>query len=259
MTACIVVTIRYNRPYMLEFQEHMNEEFESHEALVRELADPHLRDQYARPYDGYKTGIVARILGAILVGSGTLMYGKRPSYGKFKAIEVIARIPYQSWEVAAYTMVSAFHGNEGIAIQLCKTSAFSRFAQDNETMHVVVISHLARKKKDHGFFRFTLIPLLFALVYFWVVYLLYMISRKTALELNYLFETHAYAQYQEFLDENEEVLKQTPIQSDFLDFYGRNVKSEYEFFSSVRNDELIHRNRSIRELEARPKPTTSEA
>ncbi len=235
----------------------MNEEFESHEALVRELTDPHLRDQYARPYDNHKVGFVARILGAILVGSGNLMYGKRPSYGKFKAIEVVARIPYQSWEVAAYTLVSAFHGNERIAIQLCKTSAFSRFAQDNETMHVVVISSLARRKKDHGFFRFTLIPLLFALVYFWVIYLLYMVSHRTALELNYLFESHAYAQYQDFLDANEEMLRQTPIQSDFLDFYGRSAKSEYEFFEMVRNDELIHRNRSIRELEARPKSTNA--
>jgi len=230
----------------------MNEEFDAHEALVRELMDPHLREQYARPYNDYEVGIVPKILGFFLVGSGTLLYGKRPSYGKFKAIEVIARIPYQSWEVAAYTLVSAFHGNEKMAIQLCKTSAFSRFAQDNETMHVTVISHLARKKKDHGLFRFTLIPLLFALVYFWAIYLLYMVSHKAALELNYLFETHAYKQYQQFLDENEEMLKQTPIMSDFLDFYGRSAKSEYEFFESVRNDELIHRNRSVRELEARP-------
>lgn len=229
----------------------MNEEFDAHEALVRELSDPHLREQYARPYNGRKIGIVPKILAAFLVGSGTLLYGRRPSYGKFKAIEVIARVPYQSWEVAAYTLVSAFHGNEKMAIELCKTSAFSRFAQDNETMHVVVISHLARRKKDHGLFRFTLIPLIFALIYFWAIYFLYMISHKAALELNYLFESHAYEQYQEFIDTNEEMLKQTPVMSDFLAFYGRNVKSEYEFFESVRNDELIHRNRSIRELEVR--------
>lgn len=229
----------------------MNEEFDAHEALVRELSDPHLREQYARPYNDRKIGIIPRVLGALLVGGGSIFYGRRPSYGKFKAIEVIARIPYQSWEVAAYTMVSAFHGNEKMAIELCKTSAFSRFAQDNETMHVVVISHLARKKKDHGFFRFTLIPLLFALVYFWVIYLLYMVSHRAALELNYVFESHAYRQYQEFIDMNEDELRQTPISSEFLDFYGRNVKSEFEFFESVRNDELIHRNRSIRELEVR--------
>lgn len=237
----------------------MHEEFEAHEALVRELQDPELRREYARPYDDRKIGIVPNILGAILIGFGGLFYGRRPSYGKFKAIEVVARVPYQSWEVAAYTLVSAFHDNERMAIELCKTSAFSRFAQDNETMHVVVISHLARRKKDRGFFRFTLVPLLFALIYFWIIYLLYMVSHRAALELNYLFESHAYGQYQQFLDENEEVLRQTPIVSDFLDFYGRNVKSEYEFFEFVRNDELIHRNRSIRELEARSVRITRES
>jgi hypothetical protein len=75
-----------------------------------------------------------------------------------------------------------------------------------------------------------------------------MFSHKAALELNYLFESHAYQQYSEFLEQEGESLKQKTLVSDFLDFYGRNVKNEYEFFESVRNDELIHRNRSIREI-----------
>lgn len=226
----------------------MNEDFASHENLVRELADPNLRAEYARPYDNYKPGIVPMVLGALLVGFGNLVYGFRPSYGKFKAVEIIARIPYQSWEVAAYTLVSAFHGNERHAMRLARTTAFSRAAQDNETMHVVVISYLARIHGDTGFFRHTLVPLLFAFVYFWAIYLLYMISHRASLELNYLFEKHAYAQYQEFLEKNEEKLRKLVCVSDFLDFYGRKVESEYDFFQSVRNDELIHRNRSIREI-----------
>lgn len=239
----------------------MNEDFKEHEDLVRELCDPTLRSEYAKPYDKRTLGLVPRVLGAILIGFGNLVYGYRPSYGKFKAIEIIARIPYQSWEVAAYTLVSAFHGNESHAMRLSRTAAFSRFAQDNETMHVVVISHIAKQHGGIGFFRHTFVPLLFALVYFWAIYLLYMVSYRAALELNYLFETHAYAQYQEFLLANESKLKETPIVSEFLAFYGRNVRSEYEFFESVRNDELIHRNRSIREIEAQeahPIPTQTE-
>lgn len=100
--------------------------------------DPALRAEYARPYDRYRVGIIPAILGSLLVASGTLVYGKRPGYAKFKAIEVIARIPYQSWESAAYTLLSALYGDERYAIRLVKMTAFSRFAQDNETMHVVV-------------------------------------------------------------------------------------------------------------------------
>ncbi|MCI0597775.1 hypothetical protein L0Y34_01755 [Candidatus Parcubacteria bacterium] len=75
-----------------------------------------------------------------------------------------------------------------------------------------------------------------------------MFSHRGALELNYLLEAHAYRQYQLFLDQNEQSLKLRPLMSEFLEFYGRTVRNEYEFFESVRNDELIHRNRSIREI-----------
>ena len=227
----------------------MIEDHVEHERLVRELLDDTLRTEYARPYDHYKVGIVPLVLGWILVASGTLIYGKRPSYAKFKAIEVIARIPYQSWESAAYTLLSALYGDEHYAIRLCKITAFSRFAQDNETMHVVVNSHITQKHKCEGFIRHTLIPIIFAFFYFWVVYILYLCSHKAALELNYLFESHAYKQYSEFVEKNAEYLKQQPLLSEFLQFYGREVRTEYEFYETVRNDELIHRNRSIREID----------
>lgn len=232
----------------------MNEEqFNAHEALVKELNDPALRAEYARTYDAYRPGILARMLGSLLVGSGNLVYGSKPSYEKFKSIEVIARMPYQSWEVATYTLLTGFYANEERAIELTKTSRFSREAQDNETMHVVVLSQIVKRLRCEGFFRHVFIPLLFSFFYFWTLYLLYMLSRRSALELNYIFEDHAYHQYQRFLTENGERLRDTPVFSDFLAFYGRNPRSEYELFESIRNDELIHRNRSIRELQARKK------
>lgn len=229
----------------------MLEDQHEHEKLVAALNDPVLRSQYAAKYDRYRPMLIPRILGWLLVTSGSIVYGKKPSYGKFKAVEVIARIPYQSWEVAAYTLLTGFYGDEKRAISLAKTSAFSRQAQDNETMHVVVITQITKKLKCTGFIRHTLIPLLFAFFYFWTIYVLYMFSRRAALELNFLFESHAYDQYSKFLVSEGERLRDTPILSDFLSFYGRECRSEYEFFESVRNDELIHRNRSLHELESR--------
>jgi ubiquinol oxidase len=229
----------------------MSEEHIAHEALVEQLKDPALRAEYAKAYDDYKVGWVAAVLGWLLVASGTLVYGKKPSYAKFKAIEVIARIPYQSWEVATYTLLTAFYQNEKRAIELAKTSTFSRLAQDNETMHVVVLSQMVCKMRAQKLIRHTLVPLVFALFYFWTVYFLYLVYRKAALELNYLFENHAYHQYSQFLAENAETLRHKVCMYEFLSFYGRNVVTEYEFFESVRNDELVHRNTTIRELEAR--------
>lgn len=226
----------------------MNEDFLEHEQLNKELMDPERRAEYARPFDDYRPGLIARVLGNLLVASGDLVYGKHPSYAKFKAIEVIARIPYQSWEVASYTMLTALYSNEKKAIELCKTSAFARMAQDNETMHVVVISQIVCRRREQGFFRHVLIPLLFAFFYFCTIFILYVFARKASLELNYVFESHAYEQYSAFLEREEDRLKHAAVESDFLNFYGRHVLNEYELFSSIRNDELIHRNRSIREI-----------
>lgn len=229
----------------------MKEDHAAHEALVRELCDPALRAEYARPYDDYQVAWVASFLGFLLVATGTLLYGKKPGYAKFKAIEVIARIPYQSWEVASYTLLTAFYQNEKRAIELTKTSMFSRMAQDNETLHVVVISQIVKRLKCADFIRHTLIPLIMSFFYFWTLYVLYMISRKSALELNYVFENHAYHQYDLFLKNEEASLKHRMCESEFLTLYGREHLTEYHLFESIRNDELIHRNRTIRELHAR--------
>ena len=227
----------------------MNEDIREHEALVLTLNDPERRKEYAAPYNHYQVGFIARALGYLLIGSGNFIYGKKPSYEKFKAIEVIARIPYQSWEVATYTLLTALYSNEKRAIELSKIGSFARIAQDNETLHVVVISQIVKRLKCEGFFRHVLIPLLFAFFYFNTLFILYFLSRKSSLELNYLFEAHAYEQYSLFLELEGERLKHTPIQSEFLDFYGRQVRTEFELFSLIRNDELVHRNRSIREIQ----------
>ncbi len=219
-----------------------------HELLAEKLCDEDSFRAYKEECDNCKVSFTSRVLGNILVSLGTLFYGKKPSYQKFKAIEVIARIPYQSWEVASYVFLSAFHGNEKKAIELAKTSAFSRMAQDNETMHVVVISHIVQKEHGANFFMHTLIPVLFSLFYFWAVFILYFFSPRRALELNYLFEDHAFREYDLFLKQQGDKLKKKPVSSEYLDFYGRHVRNEYELFLSIRNDELVHRNSSMHHI-----------
>lgn len=216
-----------------------------HEELVKRLHDPEELAKYKADCDGYRTGWVASFLGALLVGAGNLVYGRAPSYEKFKAVEVIARIPYQSWESVAYTYLTAFYGDEMRAIRLSRVLPFARHAQDNETMHVVVISQLVRKYNRNSFVLHTLIPLVFSFFYYWVIWLLSMIDRHIAFELNFLFESHAFEQYTQFLKENEALLTSRPVESAYLKFYGREATNEYELFSSIRLDEVIHRNASI--------------
>lgn len=201
--------------------------------------------------DHYQCAFVPRLLGGFLIWCGNVVYGRKPSYLKFRAVEVIARVPYHSWESAVYTLLTLFYMNEARALKYARVSKFARHAQDNETMHVVVISQLAKAEEKAGFLRHTLIPMVFAFLYFWASYWLYLLNPKYSFELNYLFEQHAYDQYGEFVAEREAKLKAKPCVSEFLTFYGRSCATQYDFFVSVRDDELIHRNHSIEEIEAR--------
>lgn len=222
-----------------------NEELEK---LNKTLNDPHILGEYKKGYDHYHVSFVPHLLGVWLVWCGNVVYGKEPSYLKFRAVEVIARVPYQSWTSAAYTLLTLFYCDEQKALQLSNTTRYARLAEDNETMHVVVISQLAIKEERAGLVRHTLIPMAFSFFYFWWSYFLYLINPRYSYELNYMFENHAFEQYSLFLKERGEELKKKPVHSEFLIWYGRHPQNQYEFFVSVRNDEIIHRNTSIHEI-----------
>lgn len=219
------------------------------ERLGAELCSEKTREEYRQTYDNYSISFFPRMLGNLLVWSGNVVYGKKPTYLKFRAVEVIARVPYQSWVSAAYTLFTLFYSDEKKALELSNVTQFARIAQDNETMHVVVISQLAKKEYRAGAIRYTVIPMLFAFFYFWASYTLYLINKRYSMELNYCFENHAFEQYSQFLIDNEEELKNKTISSEFLAWYGRTPRSQYEFFESIRNDELIHRNMSVHSLQ----------
>jgi hypothetical protein len=217
------------------------------ESLHHQLEDEEQLRSYKAPYDNYPIALVPRVLGGFLVFCGNLIYGKEPSYLKFRAVEVIARVPYHSWASAAFTLMTMFYTSEKRAMKLSQLKDYAMYASDNETMHVVVISALSRHETRAGILRFTIIPMLFAFLYFWTSYILYVVKPRWSLQTNYLFEQHAFDSYTRFLAVNGEELKKKTIESEYLHWYGRNPRSQYEFFRSVRIDEIIHRNRSIQE------------
>ena len=226
----------------MEHDAHHSEEF------VVALNDDETREAYKKLHDDYPCASLPRFLGGFFVCAGNVVFGRNPSYLKFRAIEVIARVPYHSWDSAFFTLLTTSYRNASRAQELGRKMRFSRMAQDNETMHVVVISELSEKEEFANYLIHTIIPMLFAFGYFWVSYFLYILKPSYALELNYFIESHAFAQYSLFLEQREHELKYKPVDSAYLRWYGRNVTSHYEFFRLIRNDELIHRNRSIEEL-----------
>lgn len=228
-------------------KHNLNQEFE---ILNNKLNDDNFLLEYKSKYDDYKVDILPKILGWFIVVCGNIVYGKEPSFLKFRAVEVIARVPYQSWSSAAYTLLTLFYTREDKALSLAESKLFSRHANDNETMHVITLSQIVKEEhKKVDPIRHTIIPMLFAFFYFWASYVLYLINKKWSYELNYLFESHAFSQYSIFIHRYADRLKEKEIHSDFLKWYGREPKNQYEFLLGIRNDEIIHRNVSIQEIE----------
>jgi hypothetical protein len=217
----------------------------AHERLNAKLNDPEELTKYKALHDAYRPAWIARVLGGFLVWCGNVVYGEEPSYLKFRSIEIIARVPYHSWASAVYTYLTLHFSDEHRAMELSKTALFSRLAQDNETMHVVVITQIARKECEAGSFVYTFVPMVFAFVHFWVSYWIFLINPRYSYDINYLFENHAFHQYHQFLVRHADELKAKPAESAFLAWYGRTPANQYEFFQSLRNDELIHRNASV--------------
>ena len=105
----------------------MSDEYAEFEKLNEHLNDDDARAEYRAPYDGYRPSALATAVGGFLVDCGNVVYGEEPSYQKFRAIEVIARVPYHSWASAAFTLLTLFYADETRALALAKLSRFARF------------------------------------------------------------------------------------------------------------------------------------
>jgi hypothetical protein len=218
------------------------------EELIADLNDEKFLEDYKKLYDNYKVSWLPKFLGNILVFCGNLVYGTSPNILKFRSVEIIARVPYFSWTAANFTLMTMFFADEKKALKYSNAAKFAQFSQENETMHVVVISHLASLERRAGIIRFTLIPMFFSFFYYWISYVLYLVNKRYSYELNFMFENHAFEQYDEFIKFHETELKAKKVESEFLSWYGRYPITQYDFFRSVRNDEIVHRNTSIVEI-----------
>ena len=75
-----------------------------HEALAR--AQRETLNTPRRPY-----GLAARALFRLL----DILYGRKRTLPKFKVLELVARVPYQSWEQVAYIAITDIAQRTGLA------------------------------------------------------------------------------------------------------------------------------------------------
>ncbi|MBB2892003.1 hypothetical protein [Flexivirga oryzae] len=102
-----------------------------HDALVAAQ-----RETLASPRRRY--GIAARGLFSLL----DVLYGRRRTLSKFKMLELVARVPDQSWEQVAYIAVTQVHQQTGMARRIHDRVLESRAQQDNEQWHLLILEEL---------------------------------------------------------------------------------------------------------------------
>src|SRR4051812_14070662 len=72
-------------------------------------------------------GIAARLLFALL----DTVYGRPRTLSKFKVLELVARVPYQSWEQVAYIAITHTYEQTGLARRIYDRVNEARSQQDN--------------------------------------------------------------------------------------------------------------------------------
>ena len=187
-------------------------------------------------------------LASLLFVSMDLFYGRRRTLSKFKVLEVIARVPYQSWEHVAYIAMTHTYARPHFARRIFEFVKESRAQQDNEQWHLLILEELVQKKgMRENFFRHRVLPQFAAFFYYHVSWLLYVMKPAWSYALNADFEDHAEHEYMEFVRENP-ALEKEPFVSEFAEDYG-NFDSLADLFRQIALDERLHKQESLERIE----------
>ncbi len=177
-----------------------------------------------------------------------LFYGKKRTLSKFKVLEIIARVPYQSWEHVAYIAMTHTYAEPHFARRVFEFVKESRAQQDNEQWHLLILEEMVQKHGiQENFFMYRIVPQFMAFFYYHLSWLLYVMKPVWSYGLNADFEDHAEHEYMGFVQENPD-FETTPFQSDFKIDYG-NFDSTADLFRQIGLDERLHKEESLNRIE----------
>ena len=139
---------------------------------------------------------------------------RKRTLSKFKVLELVARVPYQTWEQVAYIAITHMHGRSGLARRIYDRVRESREQQDNEQWHLLILEErIARSGKHENRLYYFWIPQAIALVYYHISWLLFVVRPAWSYRLNADFEDHAEHEYMYLVTEHPE-WETTPFDSD---------------------------------------------
>jgi ubiquinol oxidase len=173
-----------------------------------------------------------------------IFYGRQRSLSKFKVLELVARVPYQAWEQAAYIAITHIHERTGMARRIYTRIKECRDQQDNEQWHLLILDELiagAGKREDRV--RYFWLAQAIACVYYQMSWLLYVIRPVWSYRLNADFEDHAEHEYALLVEEHPEWearLFESRLAADYGDF-----DSLADVFRQISHDERVHKLESV--------------
>jgi ubiquinol oxidase len=178
----------------------------------------------------------------------TVFAGEGREFARFYALETIARVPYFSY-------LSVLHLYETLGKWRRAKYLKLHFAESwNEMHHLLIMEELGGD--DRFFDRFLAQHIAFG--YYAIVIALYLLNPVEAYNLNQDVEEHAFATYDEYLKENEEMLKGLPAPQAAIDYYVDGdmymfdefqtnceirrpvIENLYDTFVAIRDDEAAH-------------------
>lgn len=185
-------------------------------------------------------GVLARGLFVFM----DLVYGTGRNLSKFKVLEVIARVPYQSWEHVAYIAMTHTYAKPHFARRVFDFIKESRSQQDNEQWHLLILEEMVQKKGiRENFFLYRIVPQLAAFFYYHISWVLYVMKPEWSYGLNADFEDHAEHEYMDFVKENAG-FETEKFDSEFKQDYG-DFNSCADLFRQIGLDERHHKEESL--------------
>ena len=166
---------------------------------------------------------------------------------KFKVLELVARVPYQSWEQVAYIAITHVARRTELARRIHDRVAQARVQQDNEQWHLLILEELvARTGKRESRLLYYWTPQAIAFAYYQLSWLMYVARPAWSYQLNADFEDHAEHEYMTLVTEHPEWEKQ-PFTSAFEADYG-SFDSLADLFRQIGHDERVHKQESLAQM-----------
>jgi ubiquinol oxidase len=199
-----------------------------HDRLVEEQ-----RSSLTSPRRRYS--LSAKLLFTIL----DTVYGRERTLEKFRVLELVARVPYQAWENVAYVTMTHTARQPGFARRVFDRVRTSRWEQDNEQWHLLILEELTATGPRQPWARSRLLPQILAFAYYQLSWLMFAARPAWSYRLNADFEDHAEHEYAHLVDEHPE-WETTPYDGGFSADFGT-YESLADLFRQIGYDERLHK------------------